>query len=432
MARKRVGRNDPCPCGSGRKYKKCCLRKDRADEAARREAAGPDVDETGLDEWLGRLDPELTVEATATLFDDSEVLPRLRRFAELLMPGEPLAWLRFDEELFAELVGPALGGLSPDDDSILELFRASASRLAPPEAADRWLDRLARAARRTDLPLADRRALHTAAVMLATARTSGAWEPGIVPPLENVFRVQLAEQVKATVGLLSELRETARSLAEQPGPPDLAELDGGGLSHLVEKVAATPMFLRQIEKDVDALMARVRRAADEGKLPALVYPDEWLYLHVVLREEMQAVAELKAAGADEEEQEPAVVALFDAVDEALDAGLRVRIRDRLLARSKDRSLRREERRLAAGAAMAVYTDGAELVFQRAVVGFEVAVRDDAEGRLLGELFEARECLTAPDLEPYAAHLEAAGEDPGWIRRAQESLEAGRPLELHRK
>jgi preprotein translocase subunit SecA len=26
----KVGRNDPCPCGSGRKYKKCCLRKDKA------------------------------------------------------------------------------------------------------------------------------------------------------------------------------------------------------------------------------------------------------------------------------------------------------------------------------------------------------------------------------------------------------------------
>ncbi|MEL7335017.1 MAG: SEC-C metal-binding domain-containing protein [Planctomycetota bacterium] len=24
--RKRPGRNDPCPCGSGRKYKKCCLK----------------------------------------------------------------------------------------------------------------------------------------------------------------------------------------------------------------------------------------------------------------------------------------------------------------------------------------------------------------------------------------------------------------------
>jgi uncharacterized protein YecA (UPF0149 family) len=22
-----VGRNDPCPCGSGKKYKKCCLLK---------------------------------------------------------------------------------------------------------------------------------------------------------------------------------------------------------------------------------------------------------------------------------------------------------------------------------------------------------------------------------------------------------------------
>jgi SWIM/SEC-C metal-binding protein len=24
IAQKRVGRNDPCPCGSGKKYKKCC------------------------------------------------------------------------------------------------------------------------------------------------------------------------------------------------------------------------------------------------------------------------------------------------------------------------------------------------------------------------------------------------------------------------
>jgi hypothetical protein len=32
---RRVGRNEPCPCGSGRKYKHCCLAKD---EAAAREA----------------------------------------------------------------------------------------------------------------------------------------------------------------------------------------------------------------------------------------------------------------------------------------------------------------------------------------------------------------------------------------------------------
>ncbi|WP_050988031.1 SEC-C metal-binding domain-containing protein [Thiothrix nivea] len=25
VSQKLVGRNDPCPCGSGKKYKKCCL-----------------------------------------------------------------------------------------------------------------------------------------------------------------------------------------------------------------------------------------------------------------------------------------------------------------------------------------------------------------------------------------------------------------------
>lgn len=25
----KVGRNDPCPCGSGKKYKNCCLQKDQ-------------------------------------------------------------------------------------------------------------------------------------------------------------------------------------------------------------------------------------------------------------------------------------------------------------------------------------------------------------------------------------------------------------------
>ncbi len=34
MASKTTGRNDPCPCGSGKKYKKCCLEKEAAERAA--------------------------------------------------------------------------------------------------------------------------------------------------------------------------------------------------------------------------------------------------------------------------------------------------------------------------------------------------------------------------------------------------------------
>lgn len=46
----KIGRNDPCPCGSGRKYKKCCLAKDRA-------AAAPSLSfrtSQGALEWLLR------------------------------------------------------------------------------------------------------------------------------------------------------------------------------------------------------------------------------------------------------------------------------------------------------------------------------------------------------------------------------------------
>jgi hypothetical protein len=36
-----AGRNDPCPCGSGKKYKKCCLPKDEAAAAAARPPPPP-------------------------------------------------------------------------------------------------------------------------------------------------------------------------------------------------------------------------------------------------------------------------------------------------------------------------------------------------------------------------------------------------------
>jgi uncharacterized protein YecA (UPF0149 family) len=38
---KDIGRNDPCPCGSGRKYKHCCLDKD---EAALRKARAKEAE----------------------------------------------------------------------------------------------------------------------------------------------------------------------------------------------------------------------------------------------------------------------------------------------------------------------------------------------------------------------------------------------------
>jgi tetratricopeptide (TPR) repeat protein len=59
----KIGRNDPCPCGSGQKYKRCCLPRDeaaaveRARALEREQAAAmlaPDEDD-GLDEASNRV-----------------------------------------------------------------------------------------------------------------------------------------------------------------------------------------------------------------------------------------------------------------------------------------------------------------------------------------------------------------------------------------
>ncbi len=42
----RPGRNEPCHCGSGRKYKRCCLEKDNAEASAARKAAAEAVQQS--------------------------------------------------------------------------------------------------------------------------------------------------------------------------------------------------------------------------------------------------------------------------------------------------------------------------------------------------------------------------------------------------
>jgi hypothetical protein len=45
-----LGRNDPCHCGSGKKYKQCCLSKDEAAERAARAKAAEKADKAEKDQ----------------------------------------------------------------------------------------------------------------------------------------------------------------------------------------------------------------------------------------------------------------------------------------------------------------------------------------------------------------------------------------------
>jgi len=89
----KTGRNAPCPCGSGKKYKRCCLPVDHAAEAAQRRSPEPPA--------LGRLLPG------GEDSPDTDELDRLsNRVPELISEG------RIDE---AEAVCHELLSRYPDE-----------------------------------------------------------------------------------------------------------------------------------------------------------------------------------------------------------------------------------------------------------------------------------------------------------------------------
>ena len=115
--RPRAGRNDPCPCGSGRKYKRCHLAADEAEHASNR---GP----------------------AATHELDERLVLRLTRFALDEFDEE---WRAFQED-FADPVAAAplawpwsVYGFEVGGRTVADAYRAAHGRRRPPEER-RWLD----------------------------------------------------------------------------------------------------------------------------------------------------------------------------------------------------------------------------------------------------------------------------------------------------
>ena len=64
----KVGRNDPCPCGSGKKYKKCCMMKDESLESGTSSDAGEDTSLAPSDERTERHRPKARAAEIENLF----------------------------------------------------------------------------------------------------------------------------------------------------------------------------------------------------------------------------------------------------------------------------------------------------------------------------------------------------------------------------
>lgn len=145
----RPGRNDPCPCGSGRKYKKCCAaRAAEAPEPSGEERFAPSLPLEDP-ELVPRLhDPESFAEDMTnlqTLFEEEPaldplrfdgvavagfVLPRIQRLEELWGSGEP----EDDKDRMGELAAQYLqeAELPP----ILRRLPAALLRAAPEAVQD--------------------------------------------------------------------------------------------------------------------------------------------------------------------------------------------------------------------------------------------------------------------------------------------------------
>ncbi|MFC4304376.1 SEC-C metal-binding domain-containing protein [Cohnella boryungensis] len=92
----KLGRNDPCHCGSGQKYKKCCLSKDEASNVTRitsnKQHTPTDVIETEL-AWpnlLHQLIARHFLNGTSYLYEEQEIVATLRMWNHYAIANDPI------------------------------------------------------------------------------------------------------------------------------------------------------------------------------------------------------------------------------------------------------------------------------------------------------------------------------------------------------
>jgi len=150
----KTGRNDLCPCGSGKKYKRCCLERDEAAASAAREEARAAAAASSPMQAIGALpldDAEALTQASnavvdlvhAGKLDEAEEAAHdlLKRFPEVHDGYDRLGMVyeaRGDKKQAAECYRKVIVFVAdhPDDydPEVADTFRRVVERLDPPAA----------------------------------------------------------------------------------------------------------------------------------------------------------------------------------------------------------------------------------------------------------------------------------------------------------
>ena len=368
----RPGRNDLCPCGSGKKYKKCCADKDAV--AAPVAATGaPDAAAIG----------ELTVRELARVdlgaLDEAALLAAFTRAFALrrweLAQAAAEAWAarvpdRADE-LRAELAAHAL------DLGQVERGRALIARLADPAALDEasrlhlalldhqgdrlaLVEEAARAALRAadDLPTVDlAHALLRAAPALGVLVTRGLAGSKRVADVDVLLDV--VEDVRADLDLPPGDVGAAIVATLDKVTPGARERQAEEQRRLARELAAAEARARTLEREVAELRERLPTAAPAPPLePAerRALRDKIEALEALIREGNEERAELRRQLAERpaavRRDEPAPATAADDADEGFEADQADAPRGVLLptfARAADTALRELPARVAAEA-----------------------------------------------------------------------------------
>jgi hypothetical protein len=305
-AASKVGRNDPCPCGSGKKYKRCCEAKDRAREAS--PYAGMTMDEALEDPGRHgdpRIIEKIPEDKLAGLKQESlspaQLVALMHRFAELARWPEAEAAL----ETLAER------GQREEQEPVVEQARAELVRRL---LIAREAERVAAQVERVVQPADGKDPLFAAAGLAASAMRE---QGGALQQLDDLLRYELdhgpcmleisdmlrsggnpalalallratrfEQLADAEIDLMSEDAETVRSelalpaqdpvigahlellerLEEERARPDLLEVKSEQNAELLAKLREARQTLRDLEAE--------RAAAESASSPTAAHGAE--------------------------------------------------------------------------------------------------------------------------------------------------------------
>jgi hypothetical protein len=407
------GRNAPCPCGSGKKYKVCHAAEDRARAATPPKSAHP---------LAGDLRAAMDLLGDA---DVSRLSGALEHLGALLAGWGPSPGLRFDATAFDAHVSRQLPTLS----EAIEQSPAKARRtllvgtvreLGTRAFLNGFREAVLQRAAEPACSAQDRQALCVGALLASAQGQKGRFQPEDIPVLDVVFDVQFREWCAHHQEMAGQFEALARFAEEDVSAEAreaLRKAQAGDVDALLQHVQSDPQLVERIAREGRERASRVEARLREPTTPSLFAPEEELWFTCVLWEPLRAV---KAASQDATTRRASVANLIRAVKGALDAELLDGMLARLRAKAADPALDDAARAAFTDAAIAVEAEPSRMVMAALFTANQEAQGRSAEEMVLLADLKAKPVWTAEDLEPYGQFLETTGLAPAAqrIRRCQ--------------